>query len=136
MTVGVFNTAQLPQDLAKKSFSGMITRLMPNGSAPLFGLTAMLKEETAHQIEHGYFSKTMLFPSVLTTAIVAVGATTIPVASTANILPGMILRGDTTGENMLVTGVNSLTELQVQRAVGTVAPAQIAAAVNLWMVGN
>jgi hypothetical protein len=60
---GVFNTSQITQDLAKKSFAAMITRLMPNGTAPLFGLTSMLKEETAYQFEHGYFSKTMIFPS-------------------------------------------------------------------------
>lgn len=34
MPVGSFNTAVIPQDLAKKSFSAMITRIMPNGSAP------------------------------------------------------------------------------------------------------
>jgi hypothetical protein len=60
---GVFNSAQITADLAKKSFAAMITRLMPNGTAPLFGMTALLKEETAYQFEHGYFSKTMIFPS-------------------------------------------------------------------------
>lgn len=136
MAVGAFNTALIPQDLAKKSFSAMITRLMPNGSAPLFGLSAMLKEETAYQIEHGYFSKTMLFPSMVLSASVAVGDTVLNVLSTANILPGMMVRSDSTNENMLVTGVNSPTQVQVQRAVGTIAAAVINSAVSLWMVGN
>lgn len=136
MAVGVFNTAVIPQDLAKKSFSAMITRLMPNGSAPLFGLTALLKEETAYQIEHGFFSKTMLFPSMVLTANAAIGDTILNVASTTNILPGMMMRADSTNENMLVTGVVSPTQVAVQRAVGTVAPAVINSAVNLWMVGN
>jgi len=136
MPVGVFNTAVIPQDLAKKSFSAMITRLMPNGSAPMVGLTALLKEETAYQIEHGFFSKTMIFPSMVTVGITAVGDTVINVVSTNNILPGMLMRSDTTNENILVVSVNSLTQVGVQRAVGSVTPASIAAAVNLWMVGN
>lgn len=136
MAVGAFNTAQIPQDLAKKSFSAMITRIMPNGSAPLFGLTAMLKEETAYQIEHGFFSKTMLFPSVQLSAQAAAADNVLNVVSTANILPGMLIRADNSNENILVTGINSLTQLQVQRAVGTVAAAIIPISTNLWMVGN
>lgn len=136
MPVGVFNTAVIPQDLAKKSFSAMITRLMPNGGAPLFGLTALLKEETAYQIEHGYYSKTMLFPSVTLTANAAIVDTVLNVASTTNILPGMILRSDSTNENILVTAVLGATQLSVQRSIGTVTPAVINSGINLWMVGN
>lgn len=136
MAVGIFNTAVIPQDLAKKSFSAMITRLMPNGSAPLFGLTALLKEETALQIEHGFYSKTMLFPSMQLSGAVAAGDTILNVGSTTNILPGMLMRSDSTNENMLVTGVVSPTQVAVQRAVGTVAAAAILSGVNLWMVGN
>lgn len=136
MAVGIFNTAVIPEDLAKKSFSAMITRLMPNGSAPLFGLTALLKEETAYQIEHGFYSKTMLFPQMQLTANAAIGDTILTVASTANILAGMIMRSDSTNENMLVTGVISPTQVAVQRAIGNVTPALINSGVNLWMVGN
>lgn len=134
---GIFNTGQITQDLAKKSFAAMITRLMPNGTAPLFGLTAMLKEETAYQFEHGYFSKTMIFPSFQVTAAGQTNVdTTFTGVSTQNILPGMLLRADDTNENILVIAVVSPTQLQVQRAVGTVAAAAIGANVNLWMVGN
>ena len=49
MTTGTFNTGNFTTDLAAKSFASMITRLMPNGSAPLFGLTAMLPTETANR---------------------------------------------------------------------------------------
>lgn len=137
---GVFNTSQITQDLAKKSFAAMITRLMPNGTAPLFGLTAMLKEETAYQFEHGYFSKTMVFPSFQVSAAgQLIGDnifTGLAATATQNILPGMMLRVDTTGENVLVVAVLGPTQIQVQRAVGTVAAVAIAASVNLWMVGN
>lgn len=134
--IGAFNTAVIPQDLAKKSFSAYITRIMPNGSAPIFGLTALLKEETAAQIEHGYYSKTMVFPSMVLTGAVGVADTVLNVASTTNILAGMLVRSDTTNENMLVTGVVSPTQVAVQRAIGGIAAAAIASSVNLWMVGN
>lgn len=136
MPVGSFNTAVIPQDLAKKSFSAMITRIMPNGSAPLVGLSALLKEETAHQIEHGFYSKTMLFPSVQLSAQALVGDTILNVVSTVNILAGMLLRSDTTNENILVTAVISPTQIAVQRAIGSVVPATIVVSTNLWMVGN
>ena len=137
MAVGTFNTSLLTQDLAKKSFSSLITRLMPNGQAPIYGITSMLKEETAYQYEHGYFSKTMVFPSVtIGGGGQLIGDTTFTVVSTADILPGMVLRVDTTGENVLVLTVPSGTTMTVRRAFGTVAAVAIAGAVKLWMVGN
>lgn len=137
MPVGVFNTAQIPQDLAKKSFSAAITRLMPNGGAPLFGLTALLKEETAAQIEHGFYTKTMVFPSVTLTSTAATGDTTLNVSSTTNMLPGMLIRPDTNGgENILVVAVLGSTQLSVQRGVGTTVPVSIPSTTNLFMVGN
>lgn len=137
MSVGIFNTGALTQDLAKKSFAAMITRLMPNGTAPLFGMTSMLASDTAVQTEHGFFTKTMLFPQL------TIGSggqtstdTTFTVTSTSNVLPGMLMRVDSTGENILVNSVVSGTQVQVQRGVGTVAAASISAAVNLYQVGN
>lgn len=136
MPVGTWNTAQLPQDLAKKSFAAAITRLMPNGGAPLFGISALLKEDTASQIEYGYFSKTMVFPSVALSAQAAAADAVINVASTTNMLPGMVIRADTTNENMLVVAVLGPTQIQVQRAFGTVAAQIIAISTNCWMIGN
>ena len=137
MPVGTFNTSLLTTDLAKKSFSSLITRLMPNGQAPLFGITSMLKEETAYQYEHGYYSKTMIFPSVTVGGGgQLIGDTIFTVTDTTNIMAGMVLRVDTTGENVLVLTVASGTSMTVRRAFGTVAAVAIAAAVKLWMVGN
>lgn len=137
MTTGIFSTGAFTQDLAKKSFAGMITRLMPNGTAPLFGITSMLTSETAVQIEHGFFTKTMLFPQLKVGAGGQLaGDTTFTVASTANILPGMLMRVDSTGENILINTVVSGTSVQVQRAVGNVAAQAIAGTVNLYQVGN
>jgi hypothetical protein len=137
MAVGLISTANLPVDLARKSFSAMITRLMPNGSAPLFALTALLKDETAMNIEHGYFTKTMIFPLATLTALVADGAETVfAVATTADLVIGDLLRADSTGEVVLITSVPSNTQLIVQRGVGTVAAAAIANTVALYSIGN
>ena len=137
MSSGIFTSAGLTQDLAKKSFASMITRLMPNGTAPLFGMTSMLPSDTAVQTEHGFFTKTMLFPQLTIGASGQVlSDTTFTVVSTINILPGMIFRVDSTGENVIINSVISGTQVSVGRALGGVAAANIAAAVNLYQVGN
>lgn len=137
MTTGIFQSNLLAQDLAAKSFAGMITRLMPNGNAPLFGLTSMLSADIALQAEHGFFTKTMVFPQFTVTAagqlitdVIFTGTSTI------NLLPGMVMRVNTTGENIIVNSILSPTQIAVQRAVGTVAAAAIGASVNLYQVGT
>jgi hypothetical protein len=136
MSVGIFTTTNLTQDLAKKSFAGMITRLMPNGLAPLFGLTAMLESETAVQIEHGFFTKTMLFPQLVLSAAALLTDTVLAVTSSTNVLPGMIMRVNTTGENVIINAVNSAVSVTVTRAVGSTAAQAIASGVSLFQVGN
>jgi len=136
MSTGIFTSANLTQDLAKKSFASMITRLMPNGTAPLFGLTSMLPSDTAVQTEHGFFTKTMLFPQLTLSANIASTDTTLPVTSTTNILPGMIMRVDSTGENIIINSVVSATSVTVTRGVGSTAAASALSAVNLFQVGN
>lgn len=135
---GIFNTTGLntTQNLAKLSFASMITRLMPNGTAPLFALTSYLPSETAVQTEHGYFAKSALFPYVVLNGAVSDSATEWTVDSTENIVPGMILQvNNTNRENVLVEAVLSNTVVRVRRAVGGTAAA---AADNLaaFMVGN
>lgn len=138
MTVGIFNTGNFTTDLAAKSFAGMITRLMPNGTAPLFGLTSMLRDETALQVEHGFFTKTMIFPEMKINngAGYAAGITTFTVDSTANLLPGMIMRNERTGENIIINTVPSGTSVTVSRAVGSVAAAAINDNDDFYQVGN
>lgn len=128
---GTLNSNFLQTDLAKKSFAASIMRLMPNGTATLFGLTALLGDETAVAYEHGYFAKTMIFPSVTLTANAPTIGTSvassvqenITVASTSNIVVGMILQvmlatGVPTNENLLVLAVVSSTVLTVNRNIG------------------
>lgn len=136
MATGIFNTAQFTTDHSAKSFAGMITRLMPNGSAPLFGMTASLDSETAVAVEHGFFTKTMLFPELTAGAAALSTDTTLTVVSTANILPGMIFRVDATGENIIINTVPNSTSVTVARGVGTVAAGAIGNGGKLWQVGN
>lgn len=137
MSTGLISTAVLPIDLARKSYSAMIARMQPNGTAPLFALTALLKDEAANGIEHGYYTKTMIFTSVTLSGAIADGATTtFPVTSTTDIVAGDLLRADTTGEIVRVVTVVSGTSLTVARAVGTTAGAAIASGVVLYHVGN
>lgn len=137
MSTGIFNSAQITQDLAAKSFAGFITRLMPNGNAPLFGLTAMLSAETALQTEHGFFTKTMLFPQLtLGTGGQTATDTTFTVTSTNNVVPGMLMQVATTGENVLINSILSATQVSVQRAIGNTAAQAIAASINLYQVGT
>lgn len=136
MSAGIFTTAALTQDLARKSFSAYITRLMPNGSAPLFGLTSMMKTETAYATEHGFFTKTMLFPQLTLSGAAAATDNILNVTSTINVLPNVIMRVDSTGENILINTIISATQVSVQRAVGTVPAAPISSTVNLYSIGS
>jgi hypothetical protein len=137
MSAGLFNTSALTTDLAKKSFASLITRLMPNGSAPLFGMTSMLQSETAVQVEHGFFTKTMLFPQLVLSAGGQTATDTVfTVLSTANVIPGMIMRVDSTGENVIINSVIDATHVSVTRAIGGTAAAIIAGSINLWQIGN
>ena len=136
MAVGLLSSASAPQNLNALSFAQAITRLMPNGTAPLFGLTSLLKDETASNIEHGYFSKTMIFPSVTSTAAALAADTSITVAAYTDIVPGDLILNERTGEVILVTATPTATTLTVQRAVGTTAAAAINAADVMRTVGN
>lgn len=137
MSTGIFTTNNLTTDLARKSFAAMITRLMPNGSAPLFGLTSMLGEETAVATEHGFFTKTMLFPQFQVSAAGQLSTdTTFTVVSTAQLIPGQIHRIDSTGENVIINSVISTTQVAVTRGVGSVAAAAIGASIYAYQTGN
>lgn len=139
MTVGIFNTGHFTPNLAKVSFAGMITRFMPNGTAPLFGLTSMLPSTTALQVEHGFFTKTMVFPAFTLTASITAAATTLNVASTKNLLPGQIHQLFATKENVIINSIVSPTQITVSRGIGTVAAAAVtipAASAEAYQVGN
>lgn len=138
MVQGIFNTSHFPANLAKLSFAGMISRLMPNGSAPLFAITAQIPSETATNTLHGFFSKTMVFPygQINLLAGYNAAATVLVLDSTATLLPNMILRVERTGENVIINSVDSATQITVTRAVGTVAAAAIVDDDFLYQIGT
>jgi len=138
MTTGIFNTGNFTTDLEKKSFASMITRLMPNGTAPLFGLTSMVSSETAVQTEHGFFSKTMIFPEfkINLAAGFAAGDTTLTVDNVTNLLPGQIHRNERTSENIIINSIPTTTTITVTRSVGSVAAAAINDDDDFYQVGN
>lgn len=136
MSAGLLTTAQLTQDIAAKSFAGMITRLMPNGTAPLFGMTSMLPSETAVAVEHGFFTKTMLFPQFILAANITAAETMLTVQSTANLLPGMIMQISSTNENVIINSIASATQVNVTRGLGSVPAAAAVTAVAAYQVGN
>jgi hypothetical protein len=131
-----FNTSGFTQDHAKKSFASMITRLMPNGSAPLFGLTSMLGDETAVNVEHGFFSKTMLFPEATINGAKIASDTTLTVDDSSQLIPGMILQASVTRENIIVDSITNATTIVVTRGIGTVAAGALADDSVLYQVGT
>lgn len=138
MSTGIFSTTGVAStaNFVKPSFAEAITRLMPNGQAPLFGMTAQLKDETALQTEHGFFTKTMLFPSMTLSASVADGTTTtFTVVSSTNLVPNMLMRAQSTGEIVIVNQILSATQVLVTRGIGSTAAA-ISNSVNFYQVGS
>ncbi len=137
MSTGLLSSASAPADLNKLSFAQMITRLMPNGTAPLFGLTSLLKDESASNIEHGYYSKTMTFPSLQLNGAIADGTTTaLVVDAVGDTVGGDMYMVASTNEVVLVDAVTSGTGITVRRGVGTIAAAAIADNVVLYHIGN
>ena len=120
------------------SFAGSLVRLFPAGACPLFGLTGMMGKTYAKAIEHGYFSKTMVFPSIKIDNFGGYNsaATTFTVDSTASIVDGDLLRFQSTGEVVRVASVASGTSVVVVRANGQVAAAAIANDANAYYIGN
>lgn len=124
-------------DYLGKSFAGNMVRYAPNGMAPMFALTSAFGEGQALSVEHGYFSKTMLFPKVTINAAggYAAGITSFTVDTTAEVVPGELLL-TTAGEVIRVQQVVSGTVINVLRAVGQVAAAAVADNEALYSIGN
>lgn len=138
--VGLFNSQNFTTDTAAKSYASMITRLMPNGTAPLFGLTSFLPDKAALQFEHGYFTKTMIFPQCLINAGAGYGAGilvfVVDTPGTGNFMAGMLLRNQRTGEIYAINSVDSAVQITVTRAVGTVVAAALLDNDPLYCCGN
>jgi len=136
-TTGVFNTTFNPNELNTRSFNAAILRLFPNGTAPLFALTAQTKKGRAKSTTHGYFTKTFTFPTLTNGAgAAAAGATTLAVVSTAGLVAGMIFQVPVTRELIKIVTVPSATSVTVMRGYGRIAAGAIGANLVLSGVGN
>ena len=134
---GLFYTTYNPTQLNQKSFSNMILRLFPNGSAPLFALTGEAGRKKAKASEHGYFTKhfAIVRPKI-NGAIAVVGTTTIVLDSTTGLVPGMVLQVPSTRENIRILTVVDATDITVTRSFGSVTGSTIADNEDLILVGN
>ncbi len=136
LLTGIFNTTQNPTELNARSFSDVILRLFPNGSAPLFGLASQTGKKKAKSSTHGYFSKTMTFVSTTGTGVQADTATTLTVGSTTGMTANMVLHNLRTRESYRVVSVTNSTQVLVTRAFGRVAAAALADADKIIQVGT
>lgn len=125
--IDTVTTGNSPTDLNKKSYAGQFMRLFPNGPSPIWAILANMKTKTANQFEHGYYTKTMIFPEfqINAGAGYAAGILVFVVDSTANLLPGMTMLLPRTNEIVLIASVDSATQVTVVRGFGSTAAAAI-----------
>lgn len=124
-------------EIVKKSFPQAVAYLLPKGDTTLFALSSRTKEETASQIEHGFFAKVMVFPSFTINAAALVGATSLTAYDASQVIPNGLYKlvGTSAGggstltpqvtyasEVIWVTAVAGNT-LTVTRGVGSTAAA-------------
>jgi hypothetical protein len=139
-----YSTADLPTDLAEKSFAANIARIMPNGTAPLFAISGLAQKITAKDIEHGYWTKTMEFTNMTVVGAILAAETTIDVVSTAGLVPNHVLRvvkafsgGDFVAPELIkvVSIIDATSFVSVRGFAGTLARDLVDAEV-LPAVGN
>ena len=132
---GIFYSTYNPETLNARSFPDMILRLWPNGTAPLYAMTSQCKRTTAINHTHGYHTKAMAFAQLVSGGTYT-NETTLTVASTAGVVPGMVFQVPGTAENIIVLTVPSATSVTVHRAYGRVAEGAIGDGDVLFCVGN
>lgn len=134
---GIFYSTFNPDELNRKSFAQTMMRLYPNGGAPLFGMTSMVKpSKPAVSTSHGYFTKTFIYPKIKVNGAIVAGTTTLVVDSTTGVVPGMVYQVPSSRENIRVTAVVNGTDLTITRAFGRVAAAGINDDEDLLPAGN
>lgn len=136
-TILDFGTGNTPTDYLSKSYAGNLIRYAPNGMAPIFGITSMLNSGTAKSVEHGYFSKTMLFPQTTATGAHTDVATNIVVADSSQFVPGEMLMVWATSEVMRVVAIVDATNITVGRGYNTGgAGTALTGGESLYSIGN
>lgn len=141
------HSGQLMNKQAKDSFAASVLRISPNGTAPLFALSGLAKKKFIPNINHGWWTKTMVFPRVVVkTAIASAATTAVEVLDASMLVVGSILRyfpqaagaAYAAGEVMLVTAINYTTNVVtvVRGFSGTTPKSSIPINTVLVEVGN
>lgn len=125
-----YDTDQLSNDIAKRSYTATLLRLNPNGNSPILALSGAAKTKKATGIGHTYWTQTAEYTTVvLTVAISTANQTTLTAsaADVAKLIPNMILRyQDPTDhslyEHMLITSIDSATTFTVVRGFSESTP--------------
>lgn len=141
---GLRDTSNFVADARPKNWREGIMLLEPNGSAPLFALTSLMKSKSTDDPEYSWWEKTkqnqrVLFSTSLnntdtnTTVTLSSGGTGLMVKH--------VLRIEESNEQVLVLAINSDTEIVVQRGFsGTtktaVNPATSGVNPNMHVIGS
>lgn len=120
---GMDDSTVFAPNLAALSVAREYIRLMPGGMGKLSAILDLLGAGSATNIEHFWYTKTMVNPEITSTVADAAGVTTMTFASTAPLLPGMMLQNQRTFEQILISTIVSATQATVRRATGTTAAA-------------
>lgn len=136
LTTGVFTVQENPAELNKRSFANVITRLFPNGSSPIFGLSTMMGRSKAVSSTHGYFSKTMTFAKTTSDGGASNTDTTLTVVDTTGMVASMVVRNPRTKENIRILSVDSPVQLTVTRGFGRITGQTINDADELIAIGT
>lgn len=124
-------------DYLEKSYAANLVRYAPNGMAPIFALTTMMNSGMAKSIEHGYFSKTMIFPQTTVTGAQSDSATNVVVADTSQFVAGDMLMNWATNEVLRVRAIVDATNLTVSRGHNTGGSGSaMADGESLYSIGN
>lgn len=100
---GLRHTNNFVEDERPKNWRAGILMSMPNGEAPLTGLTAAMKSESTDDPEYYWWEKNMQDRRLELDAALTAGATTLAVTGSAqSVKAGDLLRSEQTGEVMLV----------------------------------
>lgn len=139
-TAGIFNSSNLGPNQACRSFSEMILKKMPNGTAPLFALTSQLKRKVIKHHVHTFGAKDWQYPQMELTSSLPPATpgsiTTVSVTSAALIVPNQLFQVFN-GEQVLVVNVPNDTHVTVQRGVGgIISPTPVPPGTILTLSGN
>lgn len=137
MAKALVDTASILQERRDIDYSQRILELEPN-SAPLVVLTGKLGKASVSTAEFRWFEHERNVRSITYTAATEAGThpTNIQVDDSSKVRIGELLVSSKTTEHMIVTGITDATHIDVTRAYGTTAAANLTQNEPLYIIGN